>query len=61
MQESSPSLTRHSHTPVVICRGITKSYGSGETRTQALRGIDLTVEPGELLMALCSSLPLGLP
>jgi len=50
MQESSPSLTRHSHAPVVICRGITKSYGSGETRTQALRGIDLTVEPGELLM-----------
>ena len=39
-----------SHAPVVVCRGITKSYGSGETKTLALRGIDLTVEPGELLM-----------
>jgi len=38
------------HAPVVVCRGITKSYGSGDTRTQALRGIDLTVQPGELLM-----------
>jgi len=36
--------------PAVSCRGITKSYGSGETRTQALRGVDLDVRRGELLM-----------
>lgn len=34
----------------VLCRGITKSYGSGETQVKALRGVDLEVRPGELLM-----------
>jgi len=24
------------HAPVVVCRGLTKSYGSGETKTLAL-------------------------
>ena len=48
--ETAHSMERHTPTPVVVCRGLTKSYGSGENRTQALRGIDLTVEPGELLM-----------
>jgi putative ABC transport system ATP-binding protein len=43
-------MEQTAHTPVVVCRGVTKSYGSGETRTQALRGIDLEVQPGELLM-----------
>ncbi|MGD9504735.1 MAG: ABC transporter ATP-binding protein [Syntrophobacteraceae bacterium] len=36
--------------PAVSCRGITKVYGAGETRVQALRGVDLEVRPGELLM-----------
>jgi putative ABC transport system ATP-binding protein len=34
----------------VACRGLNKSYGSGETWIQALRGIDLHVKAGELLM-----------
>jgi putative ABC transport system ATP-binding protein len=34
----------------VSCRGVTKSYGSGETKIVALRGIDLDVMHGELLM-----------
>jgi ABC transporter len=34
----------------VSCRGITKSHGSGPTRVRALRGVDLDVELGELLM-----------
>jgi hypothetical protein len=34
----------------VHCAGVTKAYGLGETRVQALRGIDLDVLPGELLM-----------
>ncbi len=37
-------------TMAVYCGGITKSYGTGEARVQALRGIDLEVHPGELLM-----------
>jgi putative ABC transport system ATP-binding protein len=37
-------------TMAVYCGGITKSYGIGEARVQALRGIDLEVHPGELLM-----------
>ncbi len=34
----------------VICKGVTKTYGSGDTRVPALRGIDLEVNPGEMLM-----------
>jgi|SRR5579859_3335111 len=30
--------------------GVTKSYGSGDSRVTALRGVDLTVHPDELLM-----------
>ncbi|NDY57712.1 ABC transporter ATP-binding protein [Desulfovibrio sulfodismutans] len=37
-------------TPVVVCRGLTKTYGVGDTATKALRGVDLDVQPGELLM-----------
>ncbi len=34
----------------VECRNLTKSYGTGSSQTVALRGIDLTVRRGELLM-----------
>lgn len=34
----------------VRCRNIVKSYGEGEARVPALRGIDLEVRQGELLM-----------
>ena len=34
----------------VRCRGVTKSYGVGNARVQALRGVDLEVRPGELVM-----------
>ncbi len=34
----------------VSCRGIIKSYGSGAAKVAALRGIDLDVRRGELLM-----------
>lgn len=36
--------------PVVVCRGLTKTYGRGHTATRALQGVDLEVRPGELLM-----------
>lgn len=34
----------------VSCKGVTKSYGSGGARVTALRGIDLTINTGELMM-----------
>ena len=34
----------------VQCRGLTKTYGTGDARVMALRGIDLDVRRGELLM-----------
>jgi putative ABC transport system ATP-binding protein len=34
----------------VRCQGLTKTYGAGEAEVKALRGIDLEVRRGELLM-----------
>src|SRR5438105_14403189 len=34
----------------VLCRGVTKTYGSGSAAVTALRGIDLDVRAGELMM-----------
>lgn len=34
----------------VHCQGVTKSYGTGNARVMALRGVDLEVRTGELLM-----------
>lgn len=36
----------------VCCRGVTKSYGSGAGKVMALRGIDLEVRRGELMMVI---------
>ena len=34
----------------VVCRGVTKTYGDGSSSVYALRGADLTVDKGEMLM-----------
>jgi len=34
----------------IACTGVTKTYGSGQSRVTALRGVDLEVRAGELLM-----------
>jgi putative ABC transport system ATP-binding protein len=34
----------------ILCQGVTKSYRSKTTVTPALRGIDLSISPGELFM-----------
>lgn len=34
----------------VQCKGVTKTYGSGSTAVHALRGVDLEVRTGELMM-----------
>lgn len=36
--------------PAVTCKNIIKTYGSGEAMVTALRGIDLEVKAGEILM-----------
>ncbi len=36
--------------PAVDCRALAKTYGEGDTAVQALRGIDLEINPGELMM-----------
>lgn len=45
---TSPLESRRSATDThaVICRGVTKDYGEGETRVRALSGIDLDVDYG---------------
>ncbi len=34
----------------VFCKGVTKTYGTGGAAVKALRGIDLAVAPGEMMM-----------
>jgi len=43
-------MNQKSSQPAVVCKGIHKFYGEGETRVEALRGIDLTINKGELRM-----------
>ncbi|MFL5538078.1 MAG: ABC transporter ATP-binding protein [Longimicrobiaceae bacterium] len=40
---------------VIHIEQVTKVYGSGENEVRALRGVDLTVEPGELIAVMGSS------
>ncbi len=37
-------------TPLVTCRDVVKTYGSGNAEVHALRGVELEVYPGELTM-----------
>jgi putative ABC transport system ATP-binding protein len=34
----------------VICQGVTKDFGTGETCVRALRGVDLEVHPGQMTL-----------
>ena len=43
-------MTDSTRTLAVQCRSLTKTYGSGDTGVMALRGVDLDVYYGELLM-----------
>jgi putative ABC transport system ATP-binding protein len=36
--------------PAVVCRGVTKEFGQGDTKVQALRGIDVDVPTGEMTL-----------
>ncbi len=41
--------------PVIEIRGVTKVYQTGKTEVAALRGVDLTVEPGEMIAIMGTS------
>src|SRR6185503_1168492 len=44
-------MTMAASKPLAVhCRGVTKTYGSGDNAVTALRGIDLDIYVGELMM-----------
>src|SRR5262245_25461114 len=46
-----PAFTAADGPPyAVVCRGVTKDFGAGDTRVQALRGVELAIPPGELTL-----------
>jgi putative ABC transport system ATP-binding protein len=47
MSNGKPKLGRRADT-AVSCRGVTKEFGAGDTKTLALRGADLSLYAGEL-------------
>ncbi|MBS0521816.1 MAG: ABC transporter ATP-binding protein [Proteobacteria bacterium] len=44
------AVTGDSQERAVQCRGLTKSFGTGEARVPALRGLDLDIDYGEMAM-----------
>jgi len=50
LSSSHRALDMDENQVAVYCRGVTKSYVTGPTRVIALRGVDLEVHMGELLM-----------
>jgi putative ABC transport system ATP-binding protein len=50
MDDASFRAERLSIASAVACRGVTKEFGAGNTRTLALRGIDLQIPLGELTL-----------
>jgi putative ABC transport system ATP-binding protein len=45
----------HSATPVIQAEEVHKYYDLGETKVHALRGVDMTIEPGEFVAIMGSS------
>ncbi len=48
--EFADDAAQPNHDVAVRCRGVTKTYGAGDASVMALRGVDLDVRRGELLM-----------
>jgi putative ABC transport system ATP-binding protein len=40
----------HVANPAVLCRGLTKAFGDGDSRVMALRGVDLEVADGQMTL-----------
>ena len=51
-QSAPPSLVASSPRPIFEARGLTKIYQMGEVRVEALRGVDLDLVAGELVVLL---------
>jgi putative ABC transport system ATP-binding protein len=51
----APPDREHDGRPVVVARDIARRYGSGDTAVDALRGVCLSVAPGELVAVMGSS------
>ena len=47
---ATPPPIKNENSIAVRCHGVTKTYGLGNAAVQALRGVDLEVRAGELLM-----------
>jgi len=45
-------MNEHANTPAIEMRGVTKVYGSGNTRVTAIKDIDLTIGKGEVVALL---------
>jgi putative ABC transport system ATP-binding protein len=50
MNVIAPAKVENKFEIAVRCNGVTKTYGRGNAAVQALRGVDLSVRTGELLM-----------
>ena len=46
-RDDRPAAARQAD-PVVSCQGVTKDFGAGDTKTAALRGVDLELYAGQL-------------
>jgi putative ABC transport system ATP-binding protein len=49
-REDAPKHHDAGPAPAVCCRGLTKTFGTGESAVTALRGIDLQIKAGEVHM-----------
>jgi putative ABC transport system ATP-binding protein len=47
-ERETRSRDRRLANPMVSCQGVTKEFGTGDTRTAALRGVDLALYAGQL-------------
>ncbi len=45
-----PAVEEPTGAPAVVCRNVTKAFGAADTRTWALRGVDLEVKAGQLTL-----------
>jgi putative ABC transport system ATP-binding protein len=45
-----PDRNLHTAAPAVVCRGLTKAFGDGDSRVWALRGVDMEVSDGEMTL-----------
>jgi putative ABC transport system ATP-binding protein len=50
VQETPAAAVAGPAGPAVVCRGVTKEFGSGDARVRALRGIDLELPFGEMAL-----------